>query len=161
MSVGLKAICLRVASWCAIIAFGIVLPEQKRLGATFFSLWVIFGMWSMMLKCPRCGHSVASRPVKWLHDLPMYDRGFIFIFHRRCSWCRCDLRGATAEAHRRPSRRRGVSQAGKRQASLKACTTYGEREASSEQQAASSKQQAASSEQLAASVTQSQIQARP
>src|SRR5262245_12970549 len=105
MSVGLKALCLRVMSWCAIIAFVIVLPEQPRLGATFFALWVVFGMWSIVLKCPRCGHSVASRPVKWLHDLPMYDRGFIFVFHRRCRWCGCDLRVAPNAMHRRAGNR--------------------------------------------------------
>jgi hypothetical protein len=101
MTVGAKAILIQVCIWGVFVACGICAvasPSQFWLAGTLFlSSGVMLGTWLTTLNCPRCGHNVASRPIKWLHDFPIVLSGD--VFHRSCRWCGFDLRGAREMTH--------------------------------------------------------------
>jgi hypothetical protein len=94
MSVGVKGILIEIGFWCTSVAcavYWVKVPSQGWLaGKVWLSAFVIFATWLSTLNCPRCGHNVTSRPLKWLHDFPMVVAGD--VFHRRCRWCGYDLR---------------------------------------------------------------------
>jgi len=104
MTVGTKAILVQLSIWATLVAFVIcmiVAPSQPWWAFKFFlSAIVAFGGWLWTLNCPRCGHNVTSRPIRWLHDFPMMVTGD--VFHRRCRWCGYDLRSASHDNRHQP-----------------------------------------------------------
>ena len=94
MSVGAKAISIYVATTCVFVAsatYSVSVPSQAwiALSVGVSSTFILAG-WLSTLVCPRCGHHVSSRPIKWLHDFPLRSWGD--VFHRRCRWCGYNLR---------------------------------------------------------------------
>ena len=104
MTVGTKAILIELTilgTFVAAVSYLIFAPSPSSL--TGFILLVpvsIFGTWLWTLNCPRCGHSIKSRPLRSLHDFPVMDKGF--VFHRRCRWCGCDLRSPSHDNRHQP-----------------------------------------------------------
>jgi rRNA maturation protein Nop10 len=100
MSVGVKAICLEVASVCFMVCGIVFFPSQIRIAEALLMSGVVCGAWSITLKCPRCGRSIRFRPLKWFHDFPMYDGSPLYAFRRRCRSCGYDLRAPSNPTHR-------------------------------------------------------------
>lgn len=79
MSVGGKATVAQVGIWSAFVmcgAYASIVPSMAWLaGTVWMSSSVLLATWLWTLSCPRCGHNVASRPVKWLHDFPQFLPG--------------------------------------------------------------------------------------
>jgi len=108
MTVGTKAILVQLGICGTFVTFVIsmiVAPSQPWWVFRFFlSAIVIFGTWLWTLDCPRCGHNVTSRPIRWFHDFPIMTVGD--VFHRRCRWCGYDLRSPSHEGHHRSTGRK-------------------------------------------------------
>ena len=74
MSVGKKAILGEIGFWCTSAACAVYWERVPSQGGLACKVWlsgfVVFAAWMSTLDCPRCGHNVTSRPLKWLHDFP-------------------------------------------------------------------------------------------
>jgi hypothetical protein len=87
MSVGVKAICLEVATLCLMFCGVIFFTSQQSIAETLLISGVVCGLWSMTLRCPRCGRNIRFKPLKWFHDFPMYDRSPLYDFRHVSASC--------------------------------------------------------------------------
>jgi hypothetical protein len=93
VSIGQKATLIEVAMIGSFIACAVFVERLPSQAWFVLKVWlcalVVLGTWLWTLDCPRCGHNLTSRPVRWLHDFPIHSVG---VFYRRCHWCGYDLR---------------------------------------------------------------------
>jgi hypothetical protein len=69
MPVGKKAILVQLSIWVLGFGFCVALGYRSQVALCLIVIGLVMLMtWSTELKCPRCKHTVGTRPLKWLHD---------------------------------------------------------------------------------------------